>query len=83
VNCRSCRRPILWARTPAGRRIPIDPIPVAEGNIVLVDTHPATGHDRYQARILTAGEQPPPGTLRYVSHFATCPDASTHRRGSR
>ena len=34
-RCRSCRRPILWAETEKGRRIPIDPQPVTDGNIVL------------------------------------------------
>ena len=72
--CRSCGAPIKWARTPKGRRIPLDPDPVPDGNIVLrggvahVDG-PAAGGFFDDG----AGE-------RYVSHFATCPNARSHRR---
>jgi hypothetical protein len=32
-RCRSCDAPITWAVTRKGRRIPLDPEPVAGGNI--------------------------------------------------
>lgn len=41
-ECRSCRAPIFWILTPAGKPMPVDP----DGK----------------------------------SHFATCPDASKHRK---
>jgi hypothetical protein len=35
-RCRSCDAPLLWAVTPAGRRIPLDPEPDQErGNMML------------------------------------------------
>ena len=34
-TCRSCGAPILWRETHAGRRMPIDPEPVADGNVVI------------------------------------------------
>lgn len=30
---RSCGAPILWARTPVGRPIPLDPEPAVDGNV--------------------------------------------------
>jgi len=32
--CSSCRRPILWCVTEGGKRMPIDPEPHADGNVV-------------------------------------------------
>jgi len=34
-NCRSCKAKIEWAITPDGYRIPLDPDPVPDGNIIL------------------------------------------------
>jgi hypothetical protein len=45
--------------------MPVDPEPVAEGNVVLVDGLAVVG-----------GE----GEPRYTSHFATCPDAKRWRK---
>jgi hypothetical protein len=70
AECRSCGAPITWAITDKRRRIPLDPEPNPAGNIRLDLTH---------AHILTKGETyygP-----RYMSHFATCPNAAQHRKG--
>jgi hypothetical protein len=75
-RCRSCGAPIRWTRTEKGRRMPIDPEPVPEGNIVLRELDEATP---------LALSVPPaafPDEPRYLSHFATCPDAAKHRRRS-
>jgi hypothetical protein len=64
--CRTCKRPIVWAITATGKRIPLDPEPVKGGNLRLVD-----------GRALAARDEPGP---RFVTHFATCPFASEHRR---
>jgi hypothetical protein len=71
-SCRSCNAPVLWVATATGKQMPIDAIPVPDGNIIL-DT------DRI-AHVLPDAAQPPPDVLRYVSHFATCPNATQHRR---
>ena len=74
-RCRSCRRPILWAETEKGRRIPIDPQPVTDGNIVLHERH------LHQAQLAIVRLSIPTGTdIRYKSHFATCPQASKFRK---
>lgn len=82
AECRSCHAAITWTtNTKSGKRMPIDPVPVANGNIVLT-----TGNDGPRATVLTKAElekrhQLPggPGDL-YVSHHATCPQRDTWRR---
>lgn len=65
-TCNACHRPVRWAKTQAGKNIPLDPTPVGGGNIllrgelaVIVDTNPLIE--------------------RYVSHFSTCPQADAFR----
>jgi hypothetical protein len=67
--CRSCGAEIRWSITETGKRIPLDPDPSPTGNIRLDFTtaHVLRADDDYQGP-------------RYVSHFATCPNASAHRR---
>lgn len=69
--CRSCHAPVVWVRTAAGKRMPLDPDPVAGGNVVV---------NGDVATVLPPGTPMPVGVHRYQSHFATCPQASTHRR---
>lgn len=78
--CRSCDAPVVWAKTIAGKAIPLHatddghPRPVPDGNLQLTSLDPL---------IVDLVE---PGTLfdndglRYRSHFATCPHADAWRR---
>lgn len=70
-TCRSCFANIVWAKTLKGHNIPLDPRPTPQGNLVFeaddVTVRPARTHDL--------------GGVRFVSHFATCPNAGHHRRG--
>jgi hypothetical protein len=71
VVCRSCKAPIVWARHEFTRRaMPLDAEPVENGNVVL---------EGNVARVV--GPNVPVSGPRYVSHFATCPNAGEHRRG--
>lgn len=71
--CRSCGRPVRWAKTSSGHNIPID-VEQREGagNIQLVDNGSClvaiVGH---------AGSGP------WVSHFVTCRYADAHRKERR
>jgi hypothetical protein len=80
-DCRSCHAPILWAMTASGKRMPMDPDPVATGTFALTLDDPPTA--------IHAPATVPAGTVRlgadgfparFTSHFATCPNASQHRR---
>jgi hypothetical protein len=66
-----------WAMTEAGKRMPLDPDPVPDGNIIPVP-NPAGGDPL--AHSLHKGETPPEGTPRFTSHYATCPQADQHRK---
>ena len=71
-NCSSCQAPVRWAQTEHGKRMPVDVRPVPNGNIRLIDGPTPT------AVYLKAGEEYT--GLRYVSHFATCRFARSHRK---
>lgn len=77
-RCRSCNAEIRWAKTAAGKRMPLDLEPSPTGNVQLglvggeeiaIVVGPA---DAVAAQ--ASGEQ------LYLSHFATCPNAAQHRR---
>lgn len=68
-TCRSCGAPITWKtydRT--GKQIPLDREPRADGNLVV------EGKTCRQADQLLDREK-----TRFVTHFATCPDAEDWR----
>lgn len=65
-TCRSCHAPIIWATTQAGKAIPLDAVAVPDGNIVILPSGIAVVNAE--------------GGVRHKSHFATCPQASAHRR---
>lgn len=77
--CRSCGADVLWCVTPAGQRMPVDPVPVDGGNVIL-------GQGQGGSPLATVvGKKVQPGLFgddspRYTSHFATCPNADSHRR---
>lgn len=71
--CRTCRAPIIWAITQRGARMPVDAAPVPGGNVVLEHRKDGTVLARTQGELGGAA-------VRHVSHFATCPGATHHRR---
>jgi hypothetical protein len=77
-TCSTCHAPIIWALTSKTlRRIPIDPDPVPNGNILL-----GTNEDPERpplAVTLSVPQRFGKAELR-VSHFVTCPQAAAHRR---
>lgn len=79
-GCRSCAAPIAWAVTVKGRRMPLDRDPVADGNVTV--DGPLDGPSPPMATVHPAGQVPldDGDGARYVSHFATCPNAGQHRR---
>jgi len=79
-KCNSCGADIIWAVSREGNRMPINPDPVVNGNVILTER---------------SGNQPPIATVlkksqqddlllalepRYVSHFATCPQSKQWRK---
>jgi hypothetical protein len=72
ATCKSCGAPIRWAKTVSGKSMPVDVEPAANGNVVFLDDKTVIVSGP-RARI--EGDE-----RRYTSHFATCPQASQHRR---
>ena len=77
--CRSCGKQILWIRTKSGKNMPVDPTFVnfkkvdgGKERIVLPNGEVIAG-ERCEA------DDNPDGHG-YISHFATCPNADSHRR---
>lgn len=75
--CSKCNKPVTWVYTESGRKMPLDPLPVSDGNIV----YAGDGPDR--VRVLKKEDE---GDLflarlqRYKSHFATCTYADKPRK---
>lgn len=74
--CRSCGAWILWTRTAMGKDMPIDAVPVPDGNIILTPAGIAI-YDKKPDQVGLPGIDDSP---RYVSHFVTCPDAGKWRK---
>lgn len=66
-RCRSCNAEIVYGLTLGGSKMPFDAKPVVGGKWVKVDGE-LFGYDGAE------------GIVGYVSHFATCPNAASHRK---
>ena len=83
ASCRSCGAEMVWGKTVAGKSIPLDandfgdPIPKKEGNVRL------TGRRRDGVPEVEIVKKADGGLFgdepRFVSHFATCPQAEQWR----
>ena len=68
--CRSCGRPVRFVESAvSGRVMILDGEPSDKGNVTI--------DENGQARVVST---PLDGSARYLSHFATCPDAKRFRR---
>lgn len=70
TTCKSCGALITWVRTKAGKRMPLDPVPAEDGNVVIDESG--------IAHVLGKGEEWHGD--RYRSHFSSCVHAAFHRR---
>ena len=81
--CRQCQEPIMFARTEAGKPMPLDPArhdaDDEVANVAVFRDH--TG--RLNARVLKAGEQPAKFEWRAMPHFAPCKRLLAERREKR
>lgn len=74
ARCRSCQDEVIWTQSANGKAMPLNATPDPKGRYYLVP--PSDPREDPLAVNGTA----PPGAPRFTSHFATCPNAATHRR---
>jgi hypothetical protein len=72
--CRSCKAPIIWARTAAGKLMPVDPEPTEGGNVELTAS---AGWPNWRAVV---HPQPMLGVQLRMPHHATCPQGKERRK---
>jgi hypothetical protein len=69
-TCEACGQVIAFVKMVAtGKRVPIDPFPVADGNVCAR----AIGQSLH-GYVISAQRGPSPAFTRYAAHFGTCPD---------
>ena len=78
-SCRRCPEPVLWVRTPAGKAMPVDPEPSADGNVAVR----RDGRGAWLGRVVTAELPLLPYERLHLPHFATCAPTVAHRQGVR
>ena len=73
AQCRSCGAEIIWIHSASGNLMPLDAVPVEDGNMCIVDgkAH-SISSDLFEPML--------PQGPRYKSHFATCPQAQKWRK---
>jgi hypothetical protein len=77
ATCRSCGAAIRWATTASGKRMPLDRDPVDDGNLALIID---VGLDVVAVPVAPRQALLDDDGRRFVSHYATCPDAEQWRR---
>lgn len=70
VPCRACGASMIWVRSPKGRAMPVNAEPDPKGELMIIEHTASYAGDAHEGD-------------RYTSHFATCPEAASFRRGDR
>lgn len=73
-TCRDCGRPIVWAKTARGKNLPLDPNPMASGELELVATGTENGRVVFAVRAAA-----PDATKGYRCHFESCPKSQRRK----
>jgi hypothetical protein len=74
ANCTSCGAEILWIEMESGKPMPVNPEPLFESKAGMI----------YQPTALRrTGGKTLRNALVYQNHWATCPQADEHRKGSK
>jgi hypothetical protein len=71
-KCKTCHAPVIWAKTEAGKWMPLDYDEHEGGNVFLF----LNG----KCKLGRQEDATPQFATRHFSHFATCPDAAKHRQ---
>jgi hypothetical protein len=77
AKCRSCSARVEWAITENGKTMPINPAPTRDGNLIKTG---ATVSGKPEVHAITNRDELQGNEVRFTSHFATCQNASLHRK---
>lgn len=84
ARCSACHAVIWFGLTAKGKRMPLDPTPVDDGNVVIERVDAVIGTNAEVAlprvRVLRKDDVVGRDTPRYVAHFVRCPAADRFRR---
>lgn len=74
-GCRECGARIVFViMTDTGRPLPVDPIPIADGNVCARQIG-----TRWHGYVISAERPANPQMQRYAAHFGTCPNRQDER----
>lgn len=77
-SCRSCGASITWVTMDTGKSMPIDWQPNPLGNVAV---RPHGRDQKLHGRVVSGAKPLDESCERLgMSHFATCPNATSHRR---
>lgn len=74
-RCRGCPAPVIWVVLDSGKRMPVDEVPHAGGNVKIWESRGVQC-----GRVLGPLEVEMSTDELHTSHFVTCPDAASFRR---
>lgn len=75
-RCRSCNAEIIWIKMAGGKNMPCDANPISYRNDLRGDWVLVT----QEGKVVRGVFDPDSDKIGYTSHFATCPNANTHRK---
>ena len=79
-KCKSCGAEIRWVETEGGKRMPLDMVADADGNMTIDQRRDMEDHATAIDVGVPVGLFTDMAAPRYVPHFATCPQAGDWRK---
>lgn len=76
--CGACKERIIWAKTTAGRSMPLNPDPSPDGNVMLIEGVATVLGKHTSEDVRLSGSEP-----LYVAHWSTCPNAADFRKAKK
>jgi hypothetical protein len=79
AKCRGCGADIIWIKTPGGKSMPCDPIPVMYWEKAKAPGKVVTPNGEIKNCVFEGDLDKATG-VGYISHFSTCPQADRFKK---